>query len=597
MTRDKIPEELKSRAQWVNWRIVQRSGKKTKIPMQPNGYAASSTDPKTWSSFDLLGPGLIGFVFSPDDPFIGIDLDGCRNPKTGKLDDWARDVVVRMNTYTEISPSKTGVKMFGTTNEIWKHKNKIEIDGAGHGGKKPGIEVYDCGRYFAITGERIKVNESIRCVDDALPWLVEAHKMNQTIYQIDGSEVRNESPVAERAAKYVAKMEPSISGSRGHDAAYKVACVLMLGFELPFSDALAIMAREFNNRCDPPWTEKELTHKLNSASKQPGQRGYLRDANTSDWSKIFVRTGPTPEELEPEPEAVSRTSLESAALLYLEQLMDGHEYLVDTGIPDLDYALGGGVAPGEMVIIAARPSHGKSAISLQIVHHMTSNGIPAVIVSEEMSALAIGKRTIQFITEINEENWKQREDDVMSSLMQHFDHRAKTIILESCGTVERVVSEVEKAVEEIQAGVVVIDYVQLLASKGASRYDQVTHASQEMRRMASRLGVVVIVLAQLNRNIESRASFVPQSSDLKETGQLEQDADVIIFGVWPSRTNPEVEKSKYHLYVSKNRNRAINKGIVDLNFNAARQKLVEDASMSKVEDHDNYEHEFSDWHK
>ena len=76
-------------------------------------------------------------------------------------------------------------------------------------------------------------------------------------------------PLAERARHYVAKMSPAVSGSGGHDATFKVACVLLQGFDLPRSDARAILD-EFNARCEPPWSDRELEHKLNQADKMSG---------------------------------------------------------------------------------------------------------------------------------------------------------------------------------------------------------------------------------------------------------------------------------------------------------------------------------------
>jgi|GEM_PF-3341438 len=581
-----IPQRLLNCSQWVNWKLITRNGKSTKVPFQPDGKHASSTDPSTWSAYgDLAEKGFSGkgFVFSQDDPYVGVDLDGCRNPKSGKMDEWAREVVIKFGTYSEISPSGTGVKLLGVSDEIWRHNNKTEIAGEGHDGKRPGIEVYDCGRYFAITGQFLRGHGELVNCEDALLWLADKYVMARPQKIIDGRDVSFETPLTERAAKYLSKMEHSVSGSRGHDACWKAACVLVQGFALSDQQAFNLLISDFNPRCQPEWSEKELWHKVNGAAKAPGQRGYLSDAAPSDWSKVFVRTGPAPIvdcEVEDVSTGIKRTKLSDAAGAYIKQLKDGTGYLVETGIPELDDAIGGGVAPGEMVIVAARPSHGKSAIAMQMVHHMTGNGIPAIIVSEEMSALALGKRTIQFVTDVPEGQWRKREDDVSKHLEKHFRTRAEALILESCGTVQRVVEEVEKAVNETSAGVVVIDYVQLLASKGTSRYEQVTAASQEMRRMASRLGVVVIVLAQLNRQIEERKRFIPQASDLKETGQLEQDADVIVFGVWPHRIDHTNPAEKYQFFIGKNRHRAINASAFDVVFEPARQRLLEQSSVA-----------------
>src|SRR5262245_2213980 len=115
-----LPDELRDERQWVTWAYRPRpAGKPAKVPLSPvTGKSASPTDPRTWGR---LGSALtmcqerqlagVGFVFSPDDPYTGIDLDVCRDPDTGRLDPWAAETVARFNTYTEVSPSGTGVKL------------------------------------------------------------------------------------------------------------------------------------------------------------------------------------------------------------------------------------------------------------------------------------------------------------------------------------------------------------------------------------------------------------------------------------------------------------------------------------------------------
>ncbi len=146
---DGIPAELKARPQWVCWRGELRStGKVNKEPYIPRSdRKASSTDPTTWSPFSTAQAAYargeydgIGYVFSADDPYAGVDLDGCRHPETGELAPWAQEIVRRLDSYTEVSPSKTGVKIFvrGTV--------------PGPRRRTGAIEMYSQGRYFAATG-------------------------------------------------------------------------------------------------------------------------------------------------------------------------------------------------------------------------------------------------------------------------------------------------------------------------------------------------------------------------------------------------------------------------------------------------------------
>src|SRR4051812_39857494 len=149
-----IPRDLRDLPQWVLYRVQARNGKTTKIPYQP-GHAsrrASSTDPQTWGTFEQAlaarergrGDG-IGFVFTPDDPFTGIDLDNCL--RGGVLDERARPIVTQLNTYTEKSPSGYGLHALG----------RGQVGGGRRTSKTPWggeLEIYDRARYFTVTGDR-----------------------------------------------------------------------------------------------------------------------------------------------------------------------------------------------------------------------------------------------------------------------------------------------------------------------------------------------------------------------------------------------------------------------------------------------------------
>src|SRR5687767_4814976 len=114
-----IPDELRNRKQWVCWRLTERNGKPDKPPFIPGTDSyASSNRPKTWRSFDVALASYrsgrysgIGYVLCKADRRVGIDLDACRNPETGSLTTWADEIVERLRSYTEISPSGYGVKV------------------------------------------------------------------------------------------------------------------------------------------------------------------------------------------------------------------------------------------------------------------------------------------------------------------------------------------------------------------------------------------------------------------------------------------------------------------------------------------------------
>ena len=146
----RVPCELLEYKQWVLWKKAEVNGRTTKIPISPwSGKVAACDKPQTWSSYKHVRFAVhrfrcdgIGFVFTNDDPFCGIDLDGCRTAK-GAIAPDALDVINQFASYTELSPSGTGAHVL------------IKAKLSGSGRRKDKIEVYDAGRYFTITGKHL----------------------------------------------------------------------------------------------------------------------------------------------------------------------------------------------------------------------------------------------------------------------------------------------------------------------------------------------------------------------------------------------------------------------------------------------------------
>ena len=146
-----LPTALVEYDQWICWREQERDGKPTKVPITPrSGEFASSTDEQTWTPFDnaleYAEAGKadgIGFVFTDDDPFVGVDLDDCRDPDTGTVDEAADDIIDRLDSYTERSPSGTGYHVL-IKGELPDGRNR-----------KGTIEMYDSARFFTVTGDHV----------------------------------------------------------------------------------------------------------------------------------------------------------------------------------------------------------------------------------------------------------------------------------------------------------------------------------------------------------------------------------------------------------------------------------------------------------
>jgi hypothetical protein len=151
-----IPAELLELPQWVTWKYEKRKDKKgnekiTKVPYSAkSARRASSTDPATWGTHAEALAGVekhqrdgIGFVFAKSGLHAGVDLDKCRNAETGEIEPWAHEIIVRLNSYSEASPSGTGIHIY----------LRAIIKGAGR--KQGDIEMYDDGRFFTVTGDHI----------------------------------------------------------------------------------------------------------------------------------------------------------------------------------------------------------------------------------------------------------------------------------------------------------------------------------------------------------------------------------------------------------------------------------------------------------
>lgn len=602
---ENIPAELKSLNQWVVWKYLFREGKKTKVLYQAGTTREAKTnDPSTWDTFDNAfdaasrgGWEGIGFVFSPEDPFCGIDLDGCRDPKTKVVEQWAKDLVLEFSSYAELSPSDSGIKIWvrGAWPKGSGHNVKLP-DVATVSDKTPGIEVYDWGRFFTVTGRTLKDQHTIADRQGILDAMRMRYFKTATrpATSAPANEFRSQASILDRASKYVAKMEPAVSGQGGHDAAFSVACKLVLDFDLSQDDAMTIM-REYNARCQPEWSERELLHKVNSADKQSGERGRLRNVSPENWQQAD-RLAPERHEPQRESESEPQTEVKPAATYTISTLEEAaHEHLhavtreashiMPLQLPGLDYAIGGGIEPGEFVIFAARPSHGKSMAAQQVAHNFTARGIPVAFVSLEMSTKQLGGRAISYASEVPKDYWKQRFSDVQNDIDEHFKGRAPCYIIKGCKTDRDVACAIKQCLAEKQIGLAIVDYAQLLkAAEKTNRYENVTAVSIALKQICDDTKLPVIVLCQMNREIEKRPKFIPLMSDLKESGQFEQDADVIVFLVWPFKIDPNQPRDEYKLYIAKNRNRDIQEHMVTCQFVPARQRLTSENGSDATPD-------------
>ncbi|MBP2252595.1 primase-polymerase (primpol)-like protein [Halarchaeum solikamskense] len=148
---DVLPAELREREQWVGWRVEEGGGKATKVPVNAaTGGYGSATDAITWTdvatAVDAVESGEadgIGFVFTDEDPLVGVDLDDCRDPETGAVEEDATDIIERLDSYTEVSPSGTGFHVL-VEGELPEGRNR-----------RGSVECYETARFFTVTGDHV----------------------------------------------------------------------------------------------------------------------------------------------------------------------------------------------------------------------------------------------------------------------------------------------------------------------------------------------------------------------------------------------------------------------------------------------------------
>ena len=238
---------------------------------------------------------------------------------------------------------------------------------------------------------------------------------------------------------------------------------------------------------------------------------------------------------------------------------------VPSGYSDLDQKTAG-LQPGDLIIIAGRPSMGKTSLALNIAEHVgMEEGLPVAIFSMEMGAAQLTMRLLGSVGKLDQHKMRigQLEDEdwpkltnalgVLNEAPIFIDEGSALNSYEVCARARRLHRQQGKL------GLIVIDYIQLMSSANEqsteNRATEVSEISRSLKALAKELNVPVVALSQLNRSVESRPDKRPMMSDLRESGAIEQDADVIMFIYRDEVYNPETaEKGVAEILLSKQRN-------------------------------------------
>ena len=256
------------------------------------------------------------------------------------------------------------------------------------------------------------------------------------------------------------------------------------------------------------------------------------------------------------------------------QKLDGGLRGVPTGFPDLDDVLVG-LQDSNLIILAARPGVGKTALAMNVAQYAAvEKKIPVGIFSLEMSNLELVDRML--VGQAGIDAWKMKTGNLKPDDFEKLSE-AMGILADSPlfiddtpgQTILQMRTKARRLHAEVGIKLLVVDYLQLAVGDGKyeSRVQEVAAISQGLKNLARELRIPVIALSQLSRAVESRGEKIPQLSDLRESGSIEQDADVVMFLYKPD----ENDLSTYKLNIAKHRNGPL--ASVDLMFKGEKIKF------------------------
>lgn len=240
---------------------------------------------------------------------------------------------------------------------------------------------------------------------------------------------------------------------------------------------------------------------------------------------------------------------------------------IATGFLDLDYKTAG-MQPSDLILVAARPSMGKTAFVLNIAQHVAFHDNNSVAVfSLEMSKEQLVNRLLSLESKVNSQAIRtgNMKDDEWERLIESADviGKSKLIIDDTPGiSIGELRSKCRKFKLEYDIQMIIIDYLQLMSGSGSgkseSRQQEISEISRSLKALARELHVPVIALSQLSRAVEQRPDHRPMLSDLRESGAIEQDADVVMFIYRDDYYNKDTElKNVAEIIIAKQRNGAI----------------------------------------
>ena len=566
-----VPEYLKENAVWCAWKFVERDGKPTKKPFNPHtGYGADPTNPATFADYETarkfaavgkyegVGVGVFGDL-------AGIDIDHCIID--GELSEMAQYIVDAMDTYTEISPSGTGLRLFflapgySYDSDVYYINNKRAGEKSGYGGE--GLEIYVAGmteKYMTVTGNALNSRGIEERADRLQPILEKFMRRDAG----KANTPKNTAPAMPNDLDDFELLERAFNSQNGekarrlydgdmsdygndHSAADLALCNILAfwtGRDARRMDSIFRQSALFRDKWDS--RRGDSTYGADTIQKAIDSciEVYTPGGNTGGNASAEAGEGAQEDETAQNEQAQSFIDTADIAAAIYD--CEGYEEPVATGLVQLDLATNGGLRSG-LTVIGATSSAGKTTLCVQIADYIAAGGRPVLFVTIEQSGRELVSKSLSRLmakrgykavpawamnSPHERERWSEgKAAALLESLEEYMANIAPNIFYLSSNE-QPTVSQIETRAKIIQgkcgaAPVIVVDYLQLLAPKDERDTDKraADYNVSQLRRMARDMRTPIIAISSLNRASYSGSI---ELSSFKESGGIEYASDLLL---------------------------------------------------------------------
>ncbi len=365
--------------------------------------------------------------------------------------------------------------------------------------------------------------------------------------------VANDNDAEKRASAYLAKMPASISGSGGHAALWNAALAMVQGFGLPSHSALRLIRQEFNPRCQPAWSDRELEHKVaDAASKSKLPNGYKLDERR-DFETFVATRAP-----ESKPPAEIRSVRELLDAVVTKAESSTPQRGVPCGHGFLDNAIGG-FRHGHVTVLGATTSWGKSSFAVMTANQAMKMQCSVLLVSGEDTEATFGARIMAArarISALSLRDCSTSAEEKKRMRLALDSAETEPFFLNGIGrTAEELANVITETSKTLPFDLIIVDYLQAFtcAAKKQDRRNEITHIARTFVDAIKNSGSAGLIFSQLKRLAPDAE---PTMHDLKESGDIENMAEHVLIGFGKKAEDEQANQVDcYRRYVTVEKNK------------------------------------------